>query len=109
MNGKKPNRLTIVVDDQVLADALVEESTKLGLAPNELTLEILRESCEGRRRSEVAPPTSRKEQMLRAMAVLPDDATFEEGMDTLDLLLRIEQGLADEEAGRTISHEEVRA
>lgn len=50
---------------------------------------------------------STKEKIFRALEDLPDDATIEEAMDRLLLLYKIEQGLADVEAGRTLSHEEV--
>jgi len=48
-----------------------------------------------------------KEQIVRAMKALPDDATFGDAMDTVYVLYKIQQGLADSEAGRTISHEEM--
>ena len=48
-----------------------------------------------------------REKILKALEDLPDDATIEEAMDRLYLLYKIEQGLADVEVGRTISHEEM--
>jgi predicted transcriptional regulator len=53
--------------------------------------------------------TSRKDQMARAIASLPDDADFEDGMDALYLLAKVEEGLKQIERGETISHEEMRA
>jgi predicted transcriptional regulator len=49
-----------------------------------------------------------KERMLKAIEGLPEDATVEDAMERLYLLYKIEQGLADIEAGRTITQEEAR-
>lgn len=49
-----------------------------------------------------------KEQILKALEDLPDDATIEDAMERLYLLYKVERGLADIEAGRTLSQEEVR-
>ena len=48
-----------------------------------------------------------KEQIIKALETLPDDATYEDAIERLYVLHRIERGLAQEEAGQTISHEEV--
>jgi predicted transcriptional regulator len=42
------------------------------------------------------------------MRDLPDDATYEDAMRRLYVLHKVEQGIADVEAGRVISHEEVK-
>jgi predicted transcriptional regulator len=52
---------------------------------------------------------SAKKLLKETLEKLPDDATVEEAMERLLFLAQIEQGLADADAGRTISHEEVRA
>ena len=44
----------------------------------------------------------------QAVDNLPEDASVEEAMERLLLLSKIEQGIADADAGRTVSHEEVR-
>ncbi len=48
-----------------------------------------------------------KEQIMRSLDNLPEDATIEDFMERLYFLLKVERGLADVEAGRTISHEEL--
>jgi predicted transcriptional regulator len=48
-----------------------------------------------------------KEQVRQLLEVLPDDATFEDIQYHIYVRQKIEQGLADVEAGRTIPHEEV--
>ncbi len=47
-----------------------------------------------------------KGQVLKAIEALPTDASIEDAMDELLYLLKIDRGLADIEAGRTVSHEE---
>jgi len=47
--------------------------------------------------------------MLRETAErLPESASLEEAMERLLLLAKIEQGREDADAGRTISHEELK-
>lgn len=48
-----------------------------------------------------------KEQLRELADNLPDHATIEEVMERLYLLYKIEQGIADADAGRVIPHEEV--
>jgi predicted transcriptional regulator len=48
-----------------------------------------------------------KEQVRQLLEVLPDDSTFEDIQYHIYVRQKIEQGLADVEAGRTIPHEEV--
>lgn len=49
-----------------------------------------------------------KEQMLRAIQELPEDATVEHAMERLYLLDRIERGIVQADAGRKVSQEEAR-
>jgi len=48
-----------------------------------------------------------KPELIRSLDRLPDDATVEDFAEHLGYILGIERGLADAEAGRTISHEEL--
>lgn len=52
---------------------------------------------------------SPKEQALRAIEGLPDDASIEDAMEGLYVIAKVERGLADIAAGRVMPHEEVRA
>jgi predicted transcriptional regulator len=49
-----------------------------------------------------------KEQMLRAIQDLPDNASVEDAMERLYLLETIERGIAQADAGRKISQQEAR-
>jgi hypothetical protein len=49
-----------------------------------------------------------KEQILTAMAQLPDDATILDAMDRLVLLYKIQQGSEQVKAGKTLSQSEAR-
>ena len=49
-----------------------------------------------------------KEQILKAIEMLPEDATFEDAIDRLQLLCEIERGRADVRAGRVMSQDEAR-
>ena len=49
-----------------------------------------------------------KEQILKLVQELPDDATVEDAMDRLYLLLKVERGLAQADLGKKISQEEAR-
>jgi predicted transcriptional regulator len=51
--------------------------------------------------------TTPKEVMIRTIQELPDDSSYEEILRELAFARMIERGLADSEAGRTISHEEM--
>ena len=53
-------------------------------------------------------PQSGKKLLKQAVDNLPADATVEEAMERLLFLAKIEQGLAQADAGNTISHEEAR-
>jgi predicted transcriptional regulator len=48
-----------------------------------------------------------KEVMIRTIRELPDDSSYEEILRELAFARMVERGLADSEAGRTISHEEM--
>lgn len=49
-----------------------------------------------------------KQRLLEAVQQLPADATVEDAMERLYFLAKIERGIADAEAGRVVSHEEVK-
>ena len=51
---------------------------------------------------------SAKKLLKDALDNLPDDATVEEAMERLLFLAKIERGLVEADAGKTLSHEEVR-
>jgi len=50
---------------------------------------------------------TKKEIMHRVVDQLPDEADFDEAIERLMYVKGIERGLADVEAGRTITHEEL--
>ena len=50
---------------------------------------------------------STKELLKQAVEELPDDVTVEEVMERLLFLAKIERGIAQADAGKTVSHEEV--
>jgi predicted transcriptional regulator len=52
--------------------------------------------------------SSPKQLALHAIESLPADASIEDAMERLYLLAKVERGLADVEAGRTVPHEAVR-
>ena len=49
-----------------------------------------------------------KEQLLDKVSQFPDAASFEEMSDDIALLAALRRSIADAEAGRVISHEEVK-
>jgi hypothetical protein len=49
-----------------------------------------------------------KEEMLRAITELPDDATIEDAMECLYLLYKVERGMAQADAGQKVSQDEAR-
>ena len=51
---------------------------------------------------------SNKDMVLDAIRSLPDDATWEEIVEHLHILASIREGQEDIEAGRFISHEEMK-
>lgn len=58
------------------------------------------------RRMSTAPTP--KDRLRRVIDDQPDDSTFEEIIKELAFPAMVERGLADVQAGRTISHEEMR-
>lgn len=48
-----------------------------------------------------------KEKVVQALCDLPDDASYEDAMERLFFLAKIERGLRQAEAGQTIPHEQV--
>ena len=53
------------------------------------------------------PQTITKQDIVRAVSDLPDDATLDDAFERLFVLHKIEQGLKDAEAGKTMTQEEV--
>jgi predicted transcriptional regulator len=51
---------------------------------------------------------SAKKLLRETLDKLPDDATVEEAIERLLFLAEVEQGIADADAGRTLSHEEAK-
>ena len=49
-----------------------------------------------------------KDQILKAIQDLPDDATVESAMERLYLLYKIEQGIEQADRGQIVSQEEVK-
>jgi predicted transcriptional regulator len=52
--------------------------------------------------------TTAKQKVLEAMEKLPADATVEDAIEQLVLLAKIEQGLAQLDAGQGVEHSEVK-
>lgn len=50
-----------------------------------------------------------KEQALKAVAALPETATFEDVLERLLFISKVERGLADADAGKLIPHAQVKA
>ena len=48
-----------------------------------------------------------KREIMTSLEALPEDATVEDFIEHLNFLAAVEEGLADLEAGRTISHEDM--
>jgi len=49
-----------------------------------------------------------KKMIMEAVEDLPDDATIEDAMERLLFLAKVERGLSQADAGKTISHMEVK-
>lgn len=49
-----------------------------------------------------------KERVLEAVKSLPDDAEIEDAMERLLLLAKVERGIAQADAGETLSHHEAK-
>jgi hypothetical protein len=52
--------------------------------------------------------TQTKTEIVRAIQELPDDASFEDAMERLYFLAKVERGL-EQSDGETISHEEIKS
>lgn len=55
----------------------------------------------------VAQQQITKQQIVEAMQTLPDDAGVAEALERLQFLQAVEEGLAQLDAGQTVSNEEV--
>jgi len=49
-----------------------------------------------------------KERMLDALRELPSDATYDDAIERLVFLAKVEEGLAQLDSGRSVPHEEVK-
>jgi predicted transcriptional regulator len=59
-------------------------------------------------KGESMPTRSTKDLMREAVEQLPPDATVEDAMERLYLLAKIERGVEQADAGKTLDHDEVR-
>lgn len=50
-----------------------------------------------------------RDRMLEALKELPEDASYEEAIERLVFLAKIEAGLAEHDEGKNVSHEQVKA
>jgi predicted transcriptional regulator len=50
-----------------------------------------------------------KQDIVRAVQELPEDATVEDAIERLYFLAKIERGLEQSEAGNTVSHDEIKS
>lgn len=53
-------------------------------------------------------PMTVKEKVLEAVKSLPDDAQVEDAMERLLVIAKIERGIEQADAGRLISHDDVK-
>ncbi|MBK9129790.1 MAG: hypothetical protein IPM13_18705 [Phycisphaerales bacterium] len=51
--------------------------------------------------------TTPKQRALDALKNLPPDATMEDAIERLLFIAKVEKGIADADAGKTIPHEEI--
>jgi predicted transcriptional regulator len=49
-----------------------------------------------------------KQMVLRSVRHLPEDASIEDAMERLLLLAKIEKGIQQADAGKTLSHDQVK-
>jgi len=56
----------------------------------------------------MSTPASTKERILDALRTLPADATVDDAIERLVFIARVEEGLAQLDAGQGIAHEEVK-
>ena len=54
------------------------------------------------------PTETEKERAIEALRALPNDATFEDAIERLCFIAKIEEGLRQSEAGHVIPHEQVK-
>jgi len=54
------------------------------------------------------PTPTARERILEAVQGLPDEATFDDAIERLVFLAKIDAGLAELDAGKGIPHEEVK-
>ena len=54
------------------------------------------------------PTQNTRDRILEAMQDLPADATFDDAIERLVFLAKVEEGLAELDAGEGISHDEVK-
>jgi predicted transcriptional regulator len=56
----------------------------------------------------MASPATTKDKILEALQALPADATVEDAIESLVFMAKVEEGLAQLDAGQGIPHEEVK-
>jgi len=56
----------------------------------------------------MSTPASTTERILDALRTLPADATVDDAIERLVFIARVEEGLAQLDAGQGIAHEEVK-
>ena len=49
-----------------------------------------------------------KEQVIEALRALPDDATIDDAIERLCFIAKVQKGIAEADAGKTVPHEEVK-
>jgi len=54
------------------------------------------------------PSQTTRERILEALQALPPDATFDDAIERLVFLAKIDAGLAELDAGQSIPHDEVK-
>jgi predicted transcriptional regulator len=54
------------------------------------------------------PEATAKERMLNALRELPSDATYDDAIERLVFLAKVEEGLSQLDSGRGVPHEEVK-
>lgn len=53
-------------------------------------------------------PQTVKQQVLQAVEDLPEDTTFEQAMERIYFLAKVDRGLAEADAGDLVDHDSVR-
>ena len=54
------------------------------------------------------PPESIKDRILKSLRDLPPDASFEDAIERIVFLAKVEEGLAELDAGKGVPHDEVK-